>query len=175
MPHYWQILLIDFEQVHSVLTCPRAANWCFPPHPIHLLNRVFTFLSQICFDSLVPTRSQIRNTDTDNVLRHIKAFEVRFWFLLEAIAPKPVVWLVSQHAGESWWSLLEAQQCRIARIRKNLSKQSCWKCLLSVDRNNEHVFAGKLDAAIPFLHLNTHELVGTSGIKSWYDIERVKK
>ena len=38
------------------------------------------------------------------------------------IAPKPRVCLVIRHAGGSWCNLLEVQWCRLARIRKNLSK-----------------------------------------------------
>ena len=58
---------------------PKGCKLVLSPHPIHLLNRFFTFLSQICFDSLVPTRSHIRKNDTDVVLSYKKLIKVRVY------------------------------------------------------------------------------------------------
>ncbi len=59
---------------------PKGSKLVLSLHPIHLLNRVFTFLSQICFDSLVPTRPQIKRNDNDVVLSYKKLIKVRFYY-----------------------------------------------------------------------------------------------
>jgi hypothetical protein len=58
---------------------PKGCKLVIPP-PIQFISSIasvdFIFLSQICFDSLIPTRSQSRNTDTNNVLSYKKLIKV---------------------------------------------------------------------------------------------------
>jgi hypothetical protein len=74
-----ELLLTVFGTGELCPYMPKGCKLVLSPHPIHLLNRVFTSLSQICFDSLVPTRSHMRKNDTDVVLSYKKLIKVRFY------------------------------------------------------------------------------------------------
>jgi hypothetical protein len=74
-----ELLLTVFGTGELCPYMPKGCKLVLSPHPIYLLNRVFTSLSQICFDSLVPTRSHMRKNDTDVVLSYKKLIKVRFY------------------------------------------------------------------------------------------------